>query len=1036
MPLKLFGRPLSTPNIQRGLGDGLAPIHKQQTQHKDFSIPFPPDNSYISYSSSSPTFLPTIDVKNLRKGLFGDAKEEEEKVLNPIMDFSRYSTNHNAYKRDSKQLKDLPSLPISSFGSSNSPELYVRDDEDEDDDNSSIQPSPVVNTEERFVTTQSSTATTNPTATPTSKDSFIPHHRKPSHNNDYNSNSQLSSSSTLSGPLPSHFSATSSISSSSTVDNVENQSITSKKTDDSEENEDLNIARQYWAHASSLSYTSQNTDDTVQQKGSDTDSRSLQSGSSNSNYDYPTHFSRKPRKNAPNFRQSFIAENELEMLHDQEEDDDEPLFEVKNSAANRVKSMLPTIPTFYKPLGKGIENGIDYADNKKKENVDDGEDESLVPHQNGNLYDSPTIPYLENQNDSTLSFSKEQSKTEAQLISNSKLRSTSSASSNEKLSSSSSSSSTTNVLKKSLASPVKTFGKLRKRSSRTFSKKLIFNNQSSSPAVPQLDNDNFNNNSNNNININNNSSASLSSRSSISTPSGNSQRVATPDNNSAKQEASIIRPVGVMSTAAEEEEVEDEEDDTLLPLSPLPQPASPEASYSYRSQRSVSPVVSNMVMTKTQFDNYRKSMLDGGLTSPSNPEHESDSENEISKDEAADNDEAADDKFDDELNDKKRSIRMRLKQDAHLSIYRQKMTKVTGSQTALSSYNTPSNKLRMSQSFGNFENSALVDNEDDDEYDDVPLGILKAHGFPSTSVNNINNNKNRLKGMQSQPNMSKFNNDEIGPVPNVLYKSDSASSRSSPTRQEVRPDFDTSRKSMIAPPFNEGLVMNRGLIGEIVREEEAKNRRKSMGNMSALLMQNNRSTQMLPSSSSLYNNNVESGSSSIYNNDANANSTDQIQMQLQQMMQMQLQMLQHISGQNNSQQFLQQQQQQQMMMMQQQQPQQQQQPYQSNLKKHWSSFDVNQLQQSSGRINAPSIRSYSPSERSLNNRYNSIPTLKDLASQQPQQVRPPIKRVSTMQIVESANDDDDDEEDDAGWQELLEKRRGLKETWKQKPVAL
>ena len=82
---------------------------------------------------------------------------------------------------------------------------------------------------------------------------------------------------------------------------------------------------------------------------------------------------------------------------------------------------------------------------------------------------------------------------------------------------------------------------------------------------------------------------------------------------------------------------------------------------------------------------------------------------------------------------------MRMKQDAHLSVYRQKMTKLTGSQIGLSNLNP--GVLSSSSNLPSGDDG--FDYDSDEDYDDVPLGILKAHGFPTSG---------RLKTMKSQHN--------------------------------------------------------------------------------------------------------------------------------------------------------------------------------------------------------------------------------------------------------------------------------------------
>lgn len=95
-----------------------------------------------------------------------------------------------------------------------------------------------------------------------------------------------------------------------------------------------------------------------------------------------------------------------------------------------------------------------------------------------------------------------------------------------------------------------------------------------------------------------------------------------------------------------------------------------------------------------------------------------------------------------------------------------------------------------------------------------------------------------------------------------------------------------------------------------------------------------------------------------------------------------------------------------------------------------------------------SVRSFSPSENSQtqttfgHQRSGSQPgpTLKDLASQEAHKIARPQSQLvghsqhqTSMRIVQSANmpdEEDDDDDDDEAWEEMLRKRRGLKEMWK------
>ncbi|KAI1131705.1 hypothetical protein F5Y10DRAFT_43986 [Nemania abortiva] len=151
---------------------------------------------------------------------------------------------------------------------------------------------------------------------------------------------------------------------------------------------------------------------------------------------------------------------------------------------------------------------------------------------------------------------------------------------------------------------------------------------------------------------------------------------------------------------------------------------------------------SNKVMTPEEFEKYRENKakeerqgyLDSGETD------KEDEEINYEDDE------------DDELERSKQIQKQRRKQEAHLSVYRQQMMKVTGESsnptprpTMSTSLSTPNLPLTHAVNNGNTP-SPPPDGSDEDE--EVPLAILAAHGFP-----NKNRPPTRLSTMGSQPNL-------------------------------------------------------------------------------------------------------------------------------------------------------------------------------------------------------------------------------------------------------------------------------------------
>ena len=140
------------------------------------------------------------------------------------------------------------------------------------------------------------------------------------------------------------------------------------------------------------------------------------------------------------------------------------------------------------------------------------------------------------------------------------------------------------------------------------------------------------------------------------------------------------------------------------------------------------PVTQNKVMTPAQFEQYRK-------------EQETRREQYFNQDVS---DEEGDDyEDDDEIERNKQLARQRRKQEAHLSVYRQQMMKVTGEQPSdlpgvqlrpsmdRSNISAPNLTNRSSTPSFSFDKPSEPSKTSDDEDEDVPLGVLAAHGFPS-----------------------------------------------------------------------------------------------------------------------------------------------------------------------------------------------------------------------------------------------------------------------------------------------------------------
>ncbi|THC89072.1 hypothetical protein EYZ11_011483 [Aspergillus tanneri] len=147
----------------------------------------------------------------------------------------------------------------------------------------------------------------------------------------------------------------------------------------------------------------------------------------------------------------------------------------------------------------------------------------------------------------------------------------------------------------------------------------------------------------------------------------------------------------------------------------------------------------NKVMTPSQFEHYRQQQ-----------------ELRRSNSDASKSEDSAGSDFDeeDEAEKNREAEKQRRKQEAHLSVYRQQMMKVTGQQAP-----TPSLRPEIDQAsnsapnltvhlFGQPNRSSSGKSSEGDDDDEIPLGILAAHGFP-----NRNRPPSRLAPSSSIPNL-------------------------------------------------------------------------------------------------------------------------------------------------------------------------------------------------------------------------------------------------------------------------------------------
>lgn len=161
------------------------------------------------------------------------------------------------------------------------------------------------------------------------------------------------------------------------------------------------------------------------------------------------------------------------------------------------------------------------------------------------------------------------------------------------------------------------------------------------------------------------------------------------------------------------------------PLFGYPLTASATLAAQYEGSVSPSPTKQgpqHKIMTPAQFERYRQQQEMSRTKSTTSRSEPSEDGSDMEYDD------------DDETERNRQAARQRRRQEAHLAIYRQQMMKVTGEQPAelplpgpdRSGFDRSSNGTRTTSN-----EPADSGRFSDDEDEDVPLGILAAHGFPS-----------------------------------------------------------------------------------------------------------------------------------------------------------------------------------------------------------------------------------------------------------------------------------------------------------------
>lgn len=256
--------------------------------------------------------------------------------------------------------------------------------------------------------------------------------------------------------------------------------------------------------------------------------------------------------------------------------------------------------------------------------------------------------------------------------------------------------------------------------------------------------------------------------------------------------------------------------------------------FAERLPRTTSP--GNKVMTPSQFEHYRQQQ-----------ELRRSNSNASRSDDESMNDDEYDEE--DETEKQREAERQRRKQEAHLSVYRQQMKKVTGQQTPSPSLRptvtgTSSGMSNLSHLNPGDKSSSGKSSEDDDE--EVPLGILAAHGFP-----NRNRPPTRLTSVSSNPNLrASMHPQAYASSASSVAGLENGNRNSLPVFARNLPRDPYFGAGLVTPPNRESLAMGGGsrsayggpsspvppggLVGVIANEERARAMRRGSPNVHAM----------------------------------------------------------------------------------------------------------------------------------------------------------------------------------------------------------
>ena len=265
-----------------------------------------------------------------------------------------------------------------------------------------------------------------------------------------------------------------------------------------------------------------------------------------------------------------------------------------------------------------------------------------------------------------------------------------------------------------------------------------------------------------------------------------------------------------------------------------------------KARAAAAPQQPGKVMTPAEFEEYKKNKE----TAPVDEDNKS----EVSSEDNYEED-------DDEQERLKEAAKHRRKQEAHLAVYRQQMMKVTGEQPSELPSQQPSRvplerasnsaPVLLGQMTFENKNSPNPSKSSEDEDDEIPLGVLQAHGFP-------NKNRPPTRLSQSTEALPRPESTATYPTPGNATRNESAAGGGGnlnlPVFAKHLPQDPYVGASLVNAPARESLAFNShgshtppqvapqgpppppgnlppgGLVGVIATEERAKALRRGSPN--------------------------------------------------------------------------------------------------------------------------------------------------------------------------------------------------------------